>query len=382
MRLTAAALSFAVCLGLAVGCAPKIEQKPNTALKPVVPEGEVDPQLKKLIDDQLEFTIQSRLLNAKEQAAWQVIHGALAYGFDFPLQVGDKKVKAIEYLTNGGALKGWVLKTGDALDDSGKRFGIKAPIEQGSLSGQGHYDQWLGYLCGLNLPLDMKIVVEGQDRTLADYLAQVERDVHLNGDQEYSWTLMAITAYHPTDYKWKAGDGSEWDVPKLIDIELSHDILSSACGGMHRLCGLTMARNRHRDSGGKMEGAWERVDTFIKQSLAKVHEFQNEDGSLSANFLAKPGVSKDLPNAMHAVGHTLEFVILASTDEDLKQPWIQDAVRKLCELFRKTQSLDMECGALYHAAHGLILYRERMFGPRSYIETAEMKPATAAPAAE
>lgn len=39
------------------------------------------------------------------------------------------------------------------------------------------------------------------------------------------------------------------------------------------------------------------------------------------------------------------------------------AADALCRLFDETRSMDLECGALYHAAHGLILYRERLFGP-------------------
>ena len=30
----------------------------------------------------------------------------------------------------------------------------------------------------------------------------------------------------------------------------------------------------------------------------------------------------------------------------------------------RTRELDLECGALYHAAHGLVLYRERVWGER------------------
>ena len=74
---------------------------------------------------------------------------------------------------------------------------------------------------------------------------------------------------------------------------------------------------------------------------------------------------------MHAGGHTLEFVILASNDDELREPWVERAVVRLCDLFRKTKPIDLECGALYHAAHGLAVYRERMFGGRSYLAAAE-----------
>ena len=54
------------------------------------------------------------------------------------------------------------------------------------------------------------------------------------------------------------------------------------------------------------------------------------------------------------------------TDEQLGEAWVRRAVMYLCGLFRKTDQYDLECGALYHAAHGLALYRQRMFGSRKY----------------
>ena len=60
----------------------------------------------------------------------------------------------------------------------------------------------------------------------------------------------------------------------------------------------------------------------------------------------------------------LEFLSIAVSDEDLGRPWIRRAAARLCALFQKTRRVPLECGALYHAAHGLALYRERMFGQR------------------
>ena len=356
-----------------VGCRPAVDPQAGKSVTQLVDEAaQVSPDaLRKQIDTALEFTIQKRRLNTKDQAAWQVVHGALAFGKEFPVRNGEDDVPAIDYLLKGGTLRGWNLVSGDPLDAEKTRFGIRALVERGSLTGQGHVDQWLGYLSGCGFELDTKIVVEGKEHTIADYIEQVERDVFQNTEHEFSWTLMALSTYRPTTHTWTAGDGSSWSIAKIVDYELEHDLLKSTCGGMHRLCGLTMARNRHRDSGGAMEGTWAKCDTRVKEALSRVREYQNPDGSLSANFLARTGTSVDLPGAMHAGGHTLEFVILASNDDELREPWVERAVVRLCDLFRKTKPIDLECGALYHAAHGLAVYRERMFGGRSYLAAAE-----------
>ena len=38
------------------------------------------------------------------------------------------------------------------------------------------------------------------------------------------------------------------------------------------------------------------------------------------------------------------------------------ALTFMCRLFRKTRDQDLECGALYHAAHALAIYRDRRWG--------------------
>ena len=69
---------------------------------------------------------------------------------------------------------------------------------------------------------------------------------------------------------------------------------------------------------------------------------------------------------MGSAGHVLEFLTTAMNKEELQQPWVKQATLDMCKLFRKTKPVDVECGALFHAAHGLVLYREKMFGPRSF----------------
>jgi hypothetical protein len=74
--------------------------------------------------------------------AWQVVHGILAFGREFPLQHDGTESAAVDYLLDGGRLTGWNLRSGSP--------GVVAVVEEGSTTGQGHPDQWLGYLsqCG------------------------------------------------------------------------------------------------------------------------------------------------------------------------------------------------------------------------------------------
>ena len=213
-----------------------------------------DAELLKQLDDALDFTLEKRRLDVKDQAAWQIIHGALAYKRKFLVRAGDKDVPAVEYALGGGKMKGWNLVEGDVVDEKTGRRGVRALMEGGSFAGQGHYDQWMGYLSDTGLKLDEKVMVEGKEHTIADYIRQIELDVPRNMDREYSWTIMALTAYHPTDFKWIASDGKEWSLPQLVETELEFNIDESPCGGTHRMYGLALVLNRHLAAGGKLEG--------------------------------------------------------------------------------------------------------------------------------
>lgn len=326
-----------------------------------------DEELLRMLDEELEFACHGRRLNLKNHAAWQIVHGALAYGHDFLITDNDgKDVSALAYLLEGGRMTGWTMEAGVALGDP-PRTGLRAIVESGSKTGQGHADQWLGYLADVGMKLDQPIKAAGRDFVIEDYLRQVEHDVPNNVEQEYSWTIMALTAYRPTNHSWMASDGKEWSTERLVDVELGHDLAVSACGGSHRMTGITMAFNQHVRNGGKIEGVWQKADEKIKDCVARAKRFQNPDGSLSSNYFQRTGQSKDLGEQLGSSGHVLEFVVVASTDEQLKETWLVRAVVALLKLLKRTHKLDLECGQLYHAAHGLVLYRQRRFGARQYL---------------
>jgi len=332
-------------------------------------------EILKQIDDALEYTYDHRRLSAgpgaNDQAAWQIVHGALAFKREFLVSDGSKDVSAVDYILAGGKMKGLDLRKGDLLDETSKRYGVKTIVAEDKM-GQGHTDQWLGYLSDCRLPLDEPIVVEGEKHTIADYIDQAKLDVVENPIREYSWTLMALNSYYPTDYTWKAKDGSEWSIAKLVEIELEHSLDSSPCGGTHRMTALTMAYNHRKAEGKPFDGVWKQLEEKIRGCVDKAKELQNPDGSLSSNYFARPGKSADLAVCMGSAGHVMEFLATALEKKELQDPWVKRAVLDVCKTFRKTKPVDVECGALFHAAHGLVLYREKVYGPRTFAKESPM----------
>jgi hypothetical protein len=351
-------LAGVTLLGCMANLEPPVVSEPSASIRP----GK-DDELRDQLDEAIDLALRYRRLNLNDHAAWQIVHGSMAFHRAFLIQKGDELVSAIDYVLGGGKMKGWDFEPGTMFDEATGRRGLRSLMDPGSKSGQGHPDQWLGYLAECGFSPDETIQVDGEFFTIANLVEQAEWDVPRNVSQEYSWTLMALSAYRPPDYTWTASDGQQWSIERLVDIEAEHDLATSACGGCHRLFALASALNRHLARGGKLEGGWKKANDKIQDSIAKAREYQNPDGSFSTNHFQRPGRSADLSQNLGATGHILEFLTAALTQEELEEPWVRRAAQKVSEIFVKTKDIPLECGALYHAAHGLVLYRARIFEP-------------------
>ena len=368
------ALLALLCASLApiCGCGEtRISQASTPVPLPPIPND--DDVLRERIDKAYALTGRRHLV-AETNAAWQVVHGILAFGPDLMLDVQGKPVSALKYLQGGGRLNGWVLIPGDK--------GLEAPLEAGSKSGQGHEDQWLGYLSLIGLPGTTPLKVGDRTFTVQDLMTQAMWDIYPG--MESTWTLMGLTAYQPEDVKWKSKDGSDWTIERVVQMEATQDpsldLRNSACGGTHRLVGLTVALQRHLKNGGKLERGWKSGQDRIDTAVQMMKEYQQPDGSFSSDYLRRPNGTADIGNRIGTTGHTLEFLVLAlPNDYELRSPWVTEAVLRLCDMLEQTREYDLECGGLYHAARGLRLYRERRFGspPPSPEAQAETKPAAA-----
>jgi hypothetical protein len=348
-RFRRAAAAWLACL--AVGCGGPPAPREAPAIDRAA--------LGRRIDAALAHARDARRLDAGVQGAWQVVHGILAFGPEFPLVHDGRESSALDYLLGGGPLTGWILRPGHP--------GVIAVVEPGSTTGQGHPDQWLGYLsqCGVRgaapagLPLDTKLVVAGTDFTLADLLTRAQRDIRPG--QEATWTLMALSRWLPVDAKWTAADGGKWTTERVAEMEANAEIFSAACGGAHRLYGLACALDaRRRAGGGEPTGGWAAARDVLEDCIDRARRFQQPDGSFSIHSFERPGSSPDAVATLGTTGHVFEVLAVALDDDRLSEPWVTRAAERLTTLLERTADVDVECGALYHAAHGLALYRARI----------------------
>ena len=357
-----------VMASLALGCSARPAETPaeaQTASVLTPPALPTPDQLRDLIDRTLDFTEHGREMSLEKLAAWQLLHGVLAFGEKFEMVANGKKEVVVDWVFDGKPMKGWTITPTE--------HGLRGEIEAGKY-GQGHDDQWAAILAQWNVPITRTIKVAGREYTLYDMVKRTMYDCYEG--KESSWTIIALSKHlEPIDQKWVATDGETWTLERLVSMEAGplYDeeagqemILSGACGGTHRLIGLSIALNNYRARvpDAELTGGWAAAEKRIEWAVDQAKANQLPTGAFSIAFFFRPANSTNIDEHLAATGHILEFLGFALSKEQLEAPWIQRAVVYLCGVLDRTRHLDLECGALYHAAHGLVLYREKVFGPR------------------
>jgi len=325
---------------------------------PVIAALDETESLESLVARTLEQNLQGRTLSTETHGAWQILHGVLAYGRDFPVGTPSGTTGALDYILAGGTLGGFEPVPGDSFGDPARR-GLRMDMQPSTKVGQGHRDQWLAIVSQCGLPIETEVKSATHTFTLQDWLRQAEYDVPRNLELEFSWSLIALTAYHDTDYRWTARDGVEYSTEDLVASELQQSLAGSVCGGTHRLIGIAMSLDKRRSEGKPITGVWKDAEALLDQSIELARQNQNPDGSYSIAYLHRPGWTRDLGETLGTTGHVLEFLSFAASDQTLAEPWVERSVRRLCQVLNQCQEVDIECGVLYHALHGLSEYQRR-----------------------
>jgi hypothetical protein len=333
---------------------PGISSNENTDA--AAPAPALPTPLKDRIDAALENVHQRDLYTT--HAFWTVFHGILGMGLEQTTlldQVTNQRHNAIDYICKGGPLRGLkFVPMGVA--------GVDVETQPGFGIGQGHQDQFVAEMSQWGMPLDKKFLIDGKEHTFRDFVHYSKARVRVTSNQELSWAILIVSQYFGTDISWTNEAGENVKFEDVVRYELDQPIDSAACGGTHRLFGLTWAYHLHMRNGGNKTGVWkdvaDRIDFYKKQA----RKFQNPDSAFSTNYVSQPGNVPDIQIRIGSTGHVLEWLALALTKEELSEPWVQEAASALAVMILENQHEPIEGGALYHAVHGLHIYRARVFG--------------------
>jgi hypothetical protein len=285
---------------------------------------------------------------------WTVFHAILGLGPDTVKLVDTKGnvVNAFQHVCDGGEIPGMTfVPTANGVDViNGEMF-----------FSQGHQDQFVAEMVQWGVPANRVIKVQGKDYPFQKFIDHSKMRARVGQGQELSWAIVIIGQHFGTKCSWTNEKGEKLRFEDLVEDEVKASIIEAACGGTHRLFGLTWAYHRHLRDGGKTEGVWRLVADRIAEHKAKAKEFRNGDGSFSTSFFRGRGNSPDMKERITTTGHILEWLALAMTEEELRAPWVEDAVFALTKMIFDIQQREMEGGALYHAVHGLLLYYARLY---------------------
>lgn len=360
--------------GIACPPAPKVEPINKDIVKTTPPPP--PPANLEALRPRLETALQlvrERDLQA-DHGFWTVFHGILGTGLDKTMlrhPKTKKQVNAIEYICSGEEMPG--------LDFIPTRHGLDvrtvSPLANMELEfiAQGHQDQFIAEMAQWGMKLDQKFKVGGKDYTFADFVNHCKMRTSVTKDQELSWAIIIIAQFYGTDYSWTNGDGETVRFTDVVKYELNQPVSDkAACGGTHRLFGLTWAYHLHLKNGGKKESVWLDVERKIADFKQRAKKNQQADGNFSIkHFEPQPDKLDREPDTALRIstsGHVLEWLALAMTDEELRSPWMQSAVSGVSQLILNMQKARIDGGALYHAAHGLHIYHERVYGtPAKYL---------------
>jgi hypothetical protein len=297
---------------------------------------------------------------------WTIFHGILGMGPEDAMILdpeANKRIKAIDFLAGGAPVNG--------LEFIPQSDGIEVVTMPGSIIGQGHQDQFVAEMAEWDLPRDKKFIFNGKEYTFDDFIRQARAHASLTNKAfagpdplELTWTIVIVSKYYGPDHHWTNNRGEKLSVEDMARYELDQPIAGSpVCGGTHRLFGLTWAYYVHRKAGGKKASVWQRVADTIADYENRAHQYQNPDGSFSTRYLEGPGNDPNTQLRIATTGHILEWLALAMTDDQLQQLWVEKAADALTLMILENSFRDLDGGSLYHAAHGLELYRARLWGP-------------------
>jgi hypothetical protein len=228
---------------------------------------------------------------------------------------------------------------------------------------QGHQDQFIAEMVQWGLPKETKFRVGGKDYTFADFInhCKMRASVKAKPPQELSWAVVVIGTHYGTNASWVNADGDKVHFEDLVNEEVNAPVNDAACGGTHRLFGLTWAYHLHLQKGGKTEGVWKKVADKLEIHKLLAKKFRNGDGTFSTGFFKGPENMPDEGKRINTTGHILEWLALAMTEEELRAPWVQDAANALTALIFNTAERGMDGASLYHAVHGLLIYYDRLY---------------------
>lgn len=282
------------------------------------------------------------------RSPWAVMHAILAYGAEYELIGPNGRVNAIGWMCHNG-----LCRTQRIFTPRGDFF---VPNVGGGV--QGHDGQFLAILAQCQVPLDYPIQI-GSKKFKVEDLVRYEMAT-CKEKSELTFKLIGLSYYVDADKQWRSNDGKVWNIEKLLREELAQPVVGSACGGTHRLMGLSFCLRQRELQGLPINGHFARASQFINEYVRYTWQIQNPDGSFSTNWYAGRGNEPNDERKVQTSGHMLEWLMFTVSDEEMTSPRVEKAVDFLLSKIYDRRDFKWPIGPRGHANRALALYHLRI----------------------
>ena len=297
----------------------------------------------------------NRPMNTRDRSPWELMHAMLAFEAHSKVLQGGPNgdpITAVGWLCYNQECKRRTLMFVDDDDQLQVRVGPAL---------QGHRGQLLAMLAQSRINVDYPLLVEDHKLKVTDLIAMEKRTCYPR--TELTFKLIALMHYLDSDATWINDQGMEWNIPRLISEEIRQPVRGAACGGTHRLGGLTLAYKTREKRGEPIDGQYLKAKQFVTRYQQYAYRQQNRDGSFSTEWFRGPGNEDDIDRKLKTTGHILEWLLYASSEKELKHWKTTKAVNYLASIMQRNRYKDWEAGPLGHAIHALLVYDRLVFAP-------------------
>ncbi|HBE66862.1 MAG TPA: hypothetical protein DDW52_01805 [Planctomycetaceae bacterium] len=288
--------------------------------------------------------------NVVRRGPWALMHAALPFGVETEVIAGRRRVNAIGWMCfNGVCAKQRMFQP--------TRSGFRTNLGPGV---QGHEGQFLAILAQSHVSRDYPLKIGNRSYKVEDLIRYEMATCRERS--ELTFKLIGLAHYLPGDSRWRDNRGRIWNLEKMVKEELAQPIQGAACGGTHRLMGLTYALLQRQRDGLPITGHWQRAEIFLKDYIRYAFTLQNPDGSFSTEWFEGRGMERDVERKVQTTGHILEWLIYALPEDSLRNPRIQLSVEFLINSVGRNPTHDWPIGPRGHALRAMALYNQRVFG--------------------
>ncbi len=297
-----------------------------------------------------------RPVDADELRPWSIMHGLIAYGRATQVVSRGRVVSAVEYLCHNGP--GDDRRLMQAPGDS-----LHLNVGEGV---QGHDGQFLAMLAQSGVSPDQILMVDGKKFQVRDLIEYEQRGCRPG--TELTFRLLGLSYYLDGDATWQDDRDETWNFARLMGEEINQPVVGAACGGTHRLMGISYAIAMRRQQGLEFNASWQAAAAFIADYQRLALQMQNRDGSFSTDWFEGPAADKSAKRRLYTTGHILEWLVFSLPGERLTDPQITRAVDYLTHMMLAAPGYELDVGPRGHALHALSMYHDRVFGKTSYRE--------------